>query len=243
MEDRAKFDVIRLSFVDEANSPMSALNTRSVGINHVVTANSALKNSAIGSDSEAVPACNKTTHYVREAYGRVGVCLAVAADSASNSEVLLSSDVEANREGISWTMKIGNHDDEGNARFKCGVDGSRFADVENSAMSTPEACIIQSVDSASADLNAESDSDMATSCHQDVSYPGDAVVRTEVSSAVAANSADQHSDATKDYDSREVLLHEAIKPSDDPATADSALETLDAENGSDVISQHDVDIT
>ncbi|KAI9989086.1 hypothetical protein PInf_022819 [Phytophthora infestans] len=181
MEDRAKFDVIRLSFVDEANSPMSALNTRSVGINHVVTANSALKNSAIGSDSEAVPACNKTTHYVREAYGRVGVCLAVAADSA--------------------------------------------------------------VDSASADLNAESDSDMATSCHQDVSYPGDAVVRTEVSSAVAANSADQHSDATKDYDSREVLLHEAIKPSDDPATADSALETLDAENGSDVISQHDVDIT
>ncbi|KAI9998338.1 hypothetical protein PInf_002720 [Phytophthora infestans] len=111
-------------------------------------------------------------------------------------------------------------------------------------MGTPKASIIQSavVGSASADLNTESDSDMATACHQDVSYPGDAFARTvlgasmneprdeplslallrvaftKVSSAVAANSADQHSDATEDYDSQE---------------------TLDAENGLDVDRRHD----
>ncbi|KAI9982815.1 hypothetical protein PInf_006605 [Phytophthora infestans] len=143
-------------------------------------------------------------------------------------------------------MKISNHGDKGDARAKCGVDGSSFADVVNSAMSTPEACIIQSatVDSASADLNAESDSDVTATCHQDASYPGDAFARTEVSSAVAANSADKNSsDATKDYDSREVLLHEEIKSNDDPATADLVFETLDAENGSEVVRQHHVDIT
>ncbi|KAI9987292.1 hypothetical protein PInf_023287 [Phytophthora infestans] len=108
-------------------------------------------------------------------------------------------------------------------------------------MSTPEACIIQSatVDSASADLNTESDSDMDTACRQDVSYPGDAFARTEVSSAVAANSADQHSDATKDYDSRKVYYMRESSP----ATANSALETLDAENGSDVARQQDVNTT
>ncbi|KAI9998231.1 hypothetical protein PInf_002576 [Phytophthora infestans] len=66
-------------------------------------------------------------------------------------------------------------------------------------MSTPEACITQSaaVDSASADLNDESDSDVATACRQD--------------------------------------------PNADLATADSALETMDAETGSDVVRRHDDD--
>ncbi|KAI9982221.1 hypothetical protein PInf_008116 [Phytophthora infestans] len=63
----------------------------------------------------------------------------------------------------------------------------------------------------------------------------------EASSAVATNSADQLSDATEDYDSREVLPHEGIKPNNDPATGDSALETMEAETGSDVVKQNDDD--
>ncbi|KAI9982111.1 hypothetical protein PInf_007999 [Phytophthora infestans] len=69
------------------------------------------------------------------------------------------------------------------------------------------------------------------------------VCTTEVSSAVVANSADQYSYATNDYDSREVLLREGIKPHDDPATTDSALETMDTETESDVVRRHDVDTT
>ncbi|KAI9981168.1 hypothetical protein PInf_010853 [Phytophthora infestans] len=113
--------------------------------------------------------------------------------------------------------------DEGEARAESGVEALSSAAVVNSA---------------SVDLNTESDSNVATTCRQDVSYPGDAFARKEVSSAVAANSADQHFDATKNYDSREVLLHERIKPNDDPATADSALETMWAETGSDVVRRH-----
>ncbi|KAI9981993.1 hypothetical protein PInf_009781 [Phytophthora infestans] len=98
-------------------------------------------------------------------------------------------------------------------------------------MGTPKACNIQSAagDSASADLNAESASDVATACRQEISYTGDKVALREVSSAVSVISADQHSDATEYYDSRKVLLQEGIKPDDDPATADSVLATMDAE--------------
>ncbi|KAI9989104.1 hypothetical protein PInf_022841 [Phytophthora infestans] len=251
IDDRAKFGVIGPSIVGEVNSAMSTLTTISAGINHVVTANSALEDSAARNDLGAVPACHRTADYVKDECGRVDVCPAVAADSAvqrpsvttanSKLEVLLSRDVEANSEGLSWTVKTSDHSDEGEARAEYGFDGLSPAAVVNSAMGTPKACIIQSaaVDSASADLNTESDSDVATACRQHVSYPRDAFARTEVSSAVAVNSADQHSNATKDYDSREVLLHEGIKPNDDPATADSALETMEAENGSDVVRRHD----
>ncbi|KAI9996327.1 hypothetical protein PInf_013729 [Phytophthora infestans] len=177
-EDRAKFGVIRSSFVGEANSAMSALNTRGAGINHLVVANSALEDPAIESDSEAVPACRITDHYVIGEHGRVEVCPAIA----------------------SATVSL-----------------------------------------ASADLNAESDSDVATACRQDVIQPGDELAHAIVSSTVAANSADQRSDATKDYASREVLLLEGTKPIDDLATVDSALETLDDENSSDMARQHNVD--
>ncbi|KAI9981109.1 hypothetical protein PInf_010525 [Phytophthora infestans] len=229
IEDRARFGVIRSGFVGEASSAMSTLNTRSADINHLVTASSALEDPDIGNKSEVVPAYHKTAHYASEEYGRVEVCPAVAVGSAvqrpsattanSNPEVLLSRDVEANSEGMSWTMKFSNHGDEGDERAKCEVDGSSFADVVNSATSTPEACIIQSatVDSASA-------------WSQRVCTYG-------------TNSADQHSEATKDYNSCEVLLLEGIKPNDDPATADSALETMDADTGSDVVRRHDVDTT
>ncbi|KAI9994056.1 hypothetical protein PInf_016619 [Phytophthora infestans] len=188
-EDQAKFGVIRPSIVDEVNSAMSALNTRSAGINHVVTANSALEDPAIRNDLEADSACHKAVHYAREEYGRVEVCSAVTADSAFCRRGELS---------------------DGYAR----------------------ACIIQSVtvDLASTDLNAESDSDVATASRHDVSYLGDAFARTGASSA---NSADQHSDATRDFDSRKVLLNEGIKPND----------TIDAETGSDVVRRHDVDTT
>ncbi|KAI9982286.1 hypothetical protein PInf_008201 [Phytophthora infestans] len=171
IDDRAKFGFIRPSIVGEVNAAMSTPTTLSAGINHVVTANSALEDPA---------------------------------------------------QEMTWEL---------------------FRPVVNSAMDTPEACIIQSgaVDSASADLNTESASDVATACCQDVRYTEDAFARTEVSSAVAANSADQHSDATKGYDSREVLLHEGIKPNDDPATVDSALETMEAKTGSDVVRRHDDD--
>ncbi|KAI9993995.1 hypothetical protein PInf_016529 [Phytophthora infestans] len=110
-------------------------------------------------------------------------------------------------------------------------------------MGTPEACITQSaaVDSASGDLNTESASDVGTACGEDASYTEDAFACTEVSSAVTTNSAVDHSDATKDYDNREVLLPEGLKPNDDPATADSALETMEAETGSEVVRQHDND--
>ncbi|KAI9990445.1 hypothetical protein PInf_021420 [Phytophthora infestans] len=97
------------------------------------------------------------------------------------------------------------------------------------------------VDSASGDLNTESASDVGTACGEDASYTEDAFACTEVSSAVTTNSAVDHSDATKDYDNREVLLPEGIKPNDDPATADSALETMEAETGSEVVRQHDND--
>ncbi|KAI9981746.1 hypothetical protein PInf_009515 [Phytophthora infestans] len=185
IDDRAKFGVIRPSIVGELSS-------------HALTGSeSTWKN-----DSEAVPACHKTAHYASEEYGRVDVCPAVAADSAvqrpsvttanSKLEVLLSRDVEAHSEGLSWTMTTSNHGNEGEARAKCGVDGLSSADVVNSAMGTPKASIIQSavVDSTSADLYAESDSDVATAYRHDVSYTGDEFAFREVSSAVSVNSAD-----------------------------------------------------
>ncbi|KAI9981758.1 hypothetical protein PInf_009528 [Phytophthora infestans] len=120
-------------------------------------------------------------------------------------------------------------------RAKYGIIGPSSAAVVNSAMGTPETCIIQSAaaDSTSEDLNTESASDVVTACRQDVSYTEGAFTRTEVSSAVITDSADEHSDATKEYDSWEVLLPERIKPNDDPATADSALETVEAETACD----------
>lgn len=90
-------------------------------------------------------------------------------------------------------------------------------------------------------LTAESDSDVATACRQDVSYTGREFAFREVSSAVSVNSVDQHYDATQYYDSRKVLLHEGIKPNDDQATADSVLETMGAETSSDVVRRHDAD--
>ncbi|KAI9998095.1 hypothetical protein PInf_002429 [Phytophthora infestans] len=128
-------------------------------------------------------------------------------------------------------------------RAKFGIIRPSSAAAVNSAMGTPEACITQSaaVDSASGDLNTESASDVGTACGEDASYTEDAFACTEVSSAVTTNSAVDHSDATKDYDNREVLLPEGIKPNDDPATADSALETMEAETGSEVVRQHDND--
>ncbi|KAI9987341.1 hypothetical protein PInf_023350 [Phytophthora infestans] len=169
IDGRAKFEVIRPSIVAEVNSAMSTMTSISAGINHVVTANSALEDPAVKNELGAVPVCHKTADY---------------------------------------------------------------ANVVNSAMGTPKTCIIQSaaVDLASADLNAESDSDVATASRQDVSYTGDEFAFREVSSAVSMSSADQHSDATEYYDGREGLLLEGIKPNDDPATVDSALGTLDAEN-------------
>ncbi|KAI9980145.1 hypothetical protein PInf_026702 [Phytophthora infestans] len=130
---------------------------------------------------------------------------------------------------MSSTMEISSHGDKCDARAMFGVDGSSFAGGVNAAMSTPNACIFQSATVNSADLNAESDSDVNTTCSHDVSYPGDGLARAEVSSAVPANSADQHSGATMDYASREVLPLEGTKPNDDPAMADSALETLNDE--------------
>ncbi|KAI9989113.1 hypothetical protein PInf_022854 [Phytophthora infestans] len=253
MDNRAKFRVIRLSIVGEANSAVSAPTTISAGINHVVTANSALGEPAARNDLGAVPVCHGTTDYARDECGRVDVYPAVVADSAvqrpsvttanSEREVLLSISVEANSEGLSWTVNTSSNSDEGEARAESGVDGLSSAAVVNLAMGTQKACNIQSaaVDSASEDLNTKSVSDVATSFRQDVSYTEDAFARTEVSSAVTTNSADEHSDATKDYDSREVLLPEGIKPNDDPATANSALETMKAETGSEVVRQHDDD--
>ncbi|KAI9998214.1 hypothetical protein PInf_002553 [Phytophthora infestans] len=248
MDNRAKFGVIRLSIVGEANSAVRAPTTINAGINHVVTANSALGEPAARNDLGAVPVCHGTTDYERDECGRVDVYPAVVADSAvttANSErdVLLSISVEANSEGLSWTVNTSSNSDEGEARAESGVDGLSSAAVVNSAMGTQKACNIQSaaVDSASEDLSTESVSDVATACRQDVSYTEDAFARTEVSSAVTTNSADEHSDATKDYDSREVLLPEGIKPNDDPATANSALETMEAETGSEVVRQHDDD--
>ncbi|KAI9992321.1 hypothetical protein PInf_017714 [Phytophthora infestans] len=115
--------------------------------------------------------------------------------------------------------------------------------VVNSAMGMAKTCIIQStaVDSASADLNAESDPNAATACRQDVSYTGEELAFRQVRSAVSVNSMDQRYDATEYYDSRKVLLHEGIKPNDDPATADSALETMEAKTGSVVVRRRDDD--
>ncbi|KAI9988290.1 hypothetical protein PInf_021688 [Phytophthora infestans] len=253
MDNRAKFGVIRPSKVGEANSAVSAPTTISARINHVVTANSALGEPAARNDLGAVLVCHGTADYAKDECGRVDVCPAVVADSAvqcpsvmtanSKLEVLLSRDVEDNSEGLSWTVNTSSNSDEGEARAESGIEKLSSAAVVNSAMGTQKACIIQSaaVDSASEDLNTESVSDEVTSCRQDVSYTEDALARTEVSSAVTTNSADEHSDATKDYDSREVLLLEGIKPNDDPATADSALETMEAETGSEVVRQNDDD--
>ncbi|KAI9980134.1 hypothetical protein PInf_026801 [Phytophthora infestans] len=154
IDDRTKFEVIRPNIVGEVNSAMSTLTTISAGINHVVTANSALEDPAVRNDLGAVPACHRTADYTSEECGRVDVCPAVAADSAvrrpsvttanSKLEVLLSRDVEANSEGLSWTVKTSNHGDEGEARAKCGVDELSSADVVSSGMGTPKACIIQS---------------------------------------------------------------------------------------------------
>ncbi|KAI9986081.1 hypothetical protein PInf_024939 [Phytophthora infestans] len=253
VDNRAKFGVIRPSIVGEVNSAVSTLTTISDGITHVVTANSALGEPAARNDLGAVPVCHGTTDYAKDECGRVDVCPAIVADSAvqrpsvttanSKLEVLHSRDVEANSEGLSWTVNTSNHSDEGNARVKYVVDGLSSAAVANSAMGTPKACIIQSaaVDSASEDLNTDRISDVATACRQDVRYTEDAFARTEVSSAVTTNSADEHFDATKDYDSLEVSLPEGIKPNNDPATADSALETMEVETGSEVVRQHDDD--
>ncbi|KAI9999344.1 hypothetical protein PInf_004186 [Phytophthora infestans] len=202
MDNQAKFGVIRQSIVGKLNSAVSTLTTISAGSNHVVTANSALGDPAAGIDLGAVPACHRTADYVKDECGRVDVCPAVVADSAvqcpslmtanSRLEVLLSRDVEDNSEGLSWTVKT---------------------TVVSSAMGTPKACIIQStaVDSASADLNAESDSDAATACLQDVSYTGKKCAFTEVSPAVPVNSADQHYDTTEYYNGRKVLLSRDVK--------------------------------
>ncbi|KAI9994780.1 hypothetical protein PInf_011611 [Phytophthora infestans] len=223
MDNRAKFGVIRQSIVGKLNSAVSTLTTISAGSNHVVTANSALGDPAAGIDLGAVPACHRTADYVKDECGRVDVCPAVVADSAvqcpslmtanSRMEVLLSRDVEDNSEGLSWTVKTSNHSDEGEARAEYRVDGWSSAAVVNSAMGTPKACIIQStaVDSASADLNAESDSDAATACLQDVSYTGKKCAFTEVSPAVPVNSADQHYDTTEYYNGRKVLLSRDVE--------------------------------
>ncbi|KAI9992432.1 hypothetical protein PInf_017841 [Phytophthora infestans] len=232
IDDRAKFEVIRPSIVGEVNSAMSTLTTISAGINHVVTANSALEDPAVRNDLGAVPACHMTADYAKDECGRVDVCPAVVADSAvqcpsvmtanSKLEILLSRDVEDNSEGLSWTANTSSNSDEGEVRAKCGVDELRSVDVVSSAMGTPKACIIQSVavDSASADLNVESDSDAATACHQDVSYTGEGFAFKQVSSAVLVSSADQHYDATEYYDT---------------------LETMEAETGSNVVRRQNDD--
>ncbi|KAI9993013.1 hypothetical protein PInf_015068 [Phytophthora infestans] len=226
VDNRTKFGVIRPSIVGEVNSAVSTLATISAGITHVMTASSALGEPAARNDLGDVLVCHGATDYAKDECGRVDVCPAIVADSAvqrpsvttanSKLEVLLSSDVEANSEGLSWTVNTSNHSDE-------------VLQPWRTQMGTPKACIIQSaaVDSASEDLNTESVSDVATACRQDVSYTEDAFARTEVSSAVTTNSADEHSDATKDYDSRGVSLPEGIKPNIDPATADSALEPME----------------
>ncbi|KAI9981891.1 hypothetical protein PInf_009671 [Phytophthora infestans] len=223
MDNRAKFGVIRQSIVGKLNSAVSTLTTISAGSNHVVTANSALGDPAAGIDLGAVPACHRTADYVKDECGRVDVCPAVVADSAvqcpslmtanSRLEVLLSRDVEDNSEGLSWTVRTSNHSDEGDARAEYRVDGWSSAAVVSSAMGTPKACIIQStaVDSASADLNAESDSDAATACLQDVSYTGKKCAFTEVSPAVPVNSADQHYDTTEYYNGRKVILSRDVE--------------------------------
>ncbi|KAI9992454.1 hypothetical protein PInf_017865 [Phytophthora infestans] len=126
VDNRVKFGVIRPSIVGEVNSAVSTLTTISAGINHVVTANSALGEPAARNDLGAVPMCHRTTDYARDECGRVDVCPAVVADSAvqrpsvmtenAKLEVLLSRDVEANSEGLSWTVNTSNHSDEGEAR-------------------------------------------------------------------------------------------------------------------------------
>ncbi|KAI9986076.1 hypothetical protein PInf_024931 [Phytophthora infestans] len=240
IDNRAKFGVIRPSIVGETNSAVSTLTTISAGINHVVMANSAFGEPAARNDLGAVPVCHGTTNYARDECGRMDVCPAVVVDSAvqrpsvttanSKLEVLLSRDVEVNSEGLSWTANTSSNSDEGEARAEYGVDGLSSAAVVSSAMGTPKACIIQSaaVDPASTDLNTESDS-----------APQHVVKMSAIQET--PNSADQLSDATEDYDSREVLLHEGIKPNDDPATADPSLETMEAETGSDVVRRHDDD--
>ncbi|KAI9989057.1 hypothetical protein PInf_022783 [Phytophthora infestans] len=58
IDNRAKFGVIRPSIVGEVNSAVSTLTTISAGINHVVTANSALGEPAARNDLGAVPVCH-----------------------------------------------------------------------------------------------------------------------------------------------------------------------------------------
>ncbi|KAI9987938.1 hypothetical protein PInf_024193 [Phytophthora infestans] len=174
IDDRSKFEVIRPSIVSEVYSAISTLSTMSAGINHVVTANSALEDPAVINDLGVIPACPKTADYAGE-----------RDDCKFQAGGITSKDVEASIEGLSWVVKTSSHSDEGEAPAEYVVDGLSSAAVVSSAMGTPKACIIQSatVDSTSADLNAESESDTTTACRQD------------------------HYDATEYYDNRKVLLN------------------------------------
>ncbi|KAI9981994.1 hypothetical protein PInf_009782 [Phytophthora infestans] len=225
IDDRAKFEVIRPSIVGEVSSAMSTLTTISAGINHVVTANSALEDPAVRND------LGLSQRAIRLPTTRVkGVDAWIPVLPSQQSQ----RDVEANSEGLSWTVKTSNHGDEGEPRAKCGVDELSSADVVNSAM----------VGGGGLDVSGSKRGESfgrATACRQDVSYTGEEFALREVSSAVSVNSSNQHYDATEYYDSRKVLLHEGIKPNDDPATADSALETMEAETGLNVARRHDDD--
>ncbi|KAI9999335.1 hypothetical protein PInf_004160 [Phytophthora infestans] len=225
----------------------SAMGTPKACIIQSTAVDSASADLNAESDSDAATACLQDVSYTGKKCAFTEVSPAVPVNSAdqhydtteyyNGRRVLLSRDVKDNSEGVSWTANTKSNSAEGEARAESGVEELSSAAVVNSAMGTQKACIIQSaaVDSASEDLNTESVSDVVTTCRQDVSYTEDAFARTEVSSAVTTNSADEHFNATKDHDSWEVLLLEGVKPNDDPATADSALETMEAETGSKVV--------
>ncbi|KAI9982338.1 hypothetical protein PInf_008266 [Phytophthora infestans] len=106
-------------------------------------------------------------------------------------------------------------------------------------MSTPKACIIQAA-TVSVDLNAESDSDVAIACRQDVSYPGDAFARTKY--VLPSQPAQRISTPTRQ---RIIIVgtYYYWKKSSLTTIQGSALETMDAENGSDVVRRHDVEAT
>ncbi|KAI9991068.1 hypothetical protein PInf_018689 [Phytophthora infestans] len=215
--------------------------------------NSAFKLEDVRADRTSVLHDGQDVSYQLSKFKDDGAISDVNTNSAveGKSEVRATEDVSATEDSA---ITIGDLDERSERalsdaqpvadnRSKFGVSRPSSAAVVNSAMGTPEACIIKSaaVDSASADINTESAPDVATTCCHDVSYTEDAFACTEASSAVTTNSADEHSNATKDHDSREVLLLEGVKPNDDPATADSALETMEAETGSKVVRQHDDD--
>ncbi|KAI9996136.1 hypothetical protein PInf_013519 [Phytophthora infestans] len=151
--------------------------------------NSAFKLEDVRADRTPALHDDQDVSYQLSKFEDEGAIPAVVADSAVQRpsvttanpklEVLLPKDVEANSEGLSWTVNTSSNSDE-----------------------------------------------------------DDAFARTKVSSAVTTNSADEHSDAIKDYASREVLLPERINPNDDPAMADSALETMEAETGSSKVRRH-----